>query len=743
MTLDEQPAVAQGGRRGPRRAVVTVAAVIAAAGAAAALAGVLPDQQLVPGLPTAGPQVTLLLPAVKAAGHVAAAATIGWLLAAAWLAPPQRSGFLDVAGYRAVRSAAAAAGIWAVLAVGVAVLTVADTTGRPVGEILAAPELLLVAVDALETVRAAVLTAAAATVIALLARTVLRPGGAGLLLVLAMVALVPQAAVGHTAQSRDHDVAVDSMVFHLLGMCLWVGGLIAVLSLARHRSRHLDVITGRYSTVALIGLVAVAGSGLVNTLVRLTGIDDLVGTGYGRLLLAKTGLLLLLGGFGAWHRRRTLPAIRAGHRGTFVRLAVVEVLVMAATVGVGAALGRTAPPPPPPQIGEPSDVERVLGFVLDGPPTVAALLTGWRMDWLLGTAAVLMALWYLSGVRRLRRRGITWPRRRSLAWLSGCAVILLATSSGLGRYAEAQFSVHMVAHMLLGMTAPALLVLGGPVTLALRVLSPAGRGGPPGARETLVAALHSRTARILTHPLLVLPVFIGSFAAVYFTPLFGVLVASHVGHLVMNLHFLLIGYLYYWVIIGVDPAPRRLPYLAKFAMLLVPLPFHSFAGIAMMSTRVPRAADYYQSLALPWVPDLVADQRLGGAIAWAAVEAPVVIVILALVAQWAGSDARDARRADRRGDTRADPELDAYNRMLAALADQDRADPDRTDSPLTRPWAIAASRPRAGTAPPARHTPDTNRRAPAAGTAPRPPAPATAPPPPAAPPPPPTTRTAP
>ena len=95
--------------------------------------------------------------------------------------------------------------------------------------------------------------------------------------------------------------------------------------------------------------------------------------------------------------------------------------------------------------------------------------------------------------------------------------------------------------------------------LDVRSLPPAGRTGPPGAREALVAALHSRTARILTHPLFVLPTFIASFAVLYFTPLFGVLVGSHVGHLVMNLHFLLVGYLYYWVIIGVDPAPRRLP----------------------------------------------------------------------------------------------------------------------------------------------------------------------------------------
>lgn len=687
-------------RSPPRREVraAVVGAVLIAVGGAVALSAALPGRAVFPGLPEAGPLVTLLLPAFKAAGQLAAAVTIGWLLAAAWLVPPQRTRVLDVAGYRAIRAASAMAAVWAVLSVGVALLSIADAVGRPLTEILARPEQLLVAVTTLESVRAWFLAAAAGVLVAALSRVVLRPGGAGWLLGLAMLAMLPQAAAGHAAQSRDHDVAADGMVFHLLGMCVWVGGLIAVLVLARHRSAHLDIITARYSTVALIGFGAVAGSGLLNAVVRLTAVDDLWSTAYGQLLLVKTGLLLTVGAFGVWHRRRTLPAVRAGDRRAFLRLAAVEVLVLAAAIGVATALARTAPPAPTTTIGEPSDAERVLGFTLDGPPSVVAMLTQWRVDWLLGTAAVAAAIAYLVAARRLRRRGIPWARRRSVAWVSGCAVVLLTTSSGLGRYAQAQFSVHMVAHMLLAMTAPALLVLGGPVTLALRLLPAAGRGAPPGAREAIVAALHSRSARLLTHPLLVLPLFIGSFAVVYFTPLFGVLVANHFGHLLMNVHFLFVGYLYYWLVIGIDPAPRRIPFLAKFGILMAPVPFHSFSGIAMMSTRAPRAADYYQSLALPWVPDLAADQRVGGAIAWAAVEAPLAIVILALILQWAGSDARDARRADRRGSSRSDEELAAYNRMLAALADRDTASVPTRDRRFSAGTPQAALRTHRGSA---------------------------------------------
>ena len=111
---------------------------------------------------------------------------------------------------------------------------------------------------------------------------------------------------------------------------------------------------------------------------------------------------------------------------------------MAATIGVASALARTATPPPTGVA--PSDLELALGFTLDGPPTVVTLLTDWRFDWLLGTAAIVAAALYLVGVRRLRRNGVHWPPGRTTAWLVGCAMLLIATSSGLARYARRRSS---------------------------------------------------------------------------------------------------------------------------------------------------------------------------------------------------------------------------------------------------------------------------------------------------------------
>ena len=148
------------------------------------------------------------------------------------------------------------------------------------------------------------------------------------------------------------------------------------------------------------------------------------------------------------------------------------------------------------------------------------MLFDWRFDLIFGTAAIVMALLYLAGVRRLRRRGDAWPTGRIVAWLLGCAVLLFATSSGIGRYMPAMFSMHMAAHMLLSMLAPILLVLGAPVTLALRALPAAGGGEPPGPREWLLAALHSRVSRFLTHPVVATVLFVAGFYGLYFGGIF-------------------------------------------------------------------------------------------------------------------------------------------------------------------------------------------------------------------------------
>ncbi len=663
---------ARPGPSGSRRwqvSVVTVTVALITGCVAAALAAIVPARSVIPGIQDAGRLTELALPAVKGLFDLMAAVTIGWLLAAAALAPPQRSGIFDVAGYRAMRAASLAAMVWAAAALALVPLTLSDTLGRPLGQSLDANS-VLTALGVLDNMRAPVIAAGVAIVIAIAARIVLRPAWAWLLLVLALLVLIPVALAGHTAQAGDHDYATDSMLYHLGGVSLWVGGLIAFLGLARQRARRLDVIARRYSTLALVAFIAVAASGVINAWIRIPYLADLWTTDYGRMVLAKSTLLIVLGLIGFLHRRRTLPAIgEHGDPRPLVRLAVVEVAIMAVTVGVAAALGRTATPPPSGDALSP--IALVLGFDLPGPPTLSNLLLYWRFDLIAGTASIAAAVAYLVGVRRLRRRGDAWPAGRTVAWVLGCLTVLLASSSGLGAYAQAEFSIHMIMHMALAMLAPILLVLGGPVTLILRALPAAGRDDPPGVREAVVALVHSPVTKFLTHPLVVLPLFIASFYVLYFTGLFELMISSHLGHLIMTVHFVVVGYLYYWVIIGVDPAPRRLSSPMKLGVLLAAMPFHAFFGLALMSSHQLVGANFFTELALPWVPDLLADQRLGGGIGWGFTEIPLLIVMIALMLQWSRSDERASRRLDRRAEADRDADLAAYNAMLAAIAERD------------------------------------------------------------------------
>ncbi|GLZ49410.1 copper resistance protein D [Actinomycetospora sp. NBRC 106375] len=639
--------------------VLAVAAVVALA--LSTLSGAATFARL--GLPDPGALTVYALPVVRAASQAAAAVTIGFLLFAGFFTPPSSSGSLTADGYRAVRIATWGAGAWSVAALLMIPLSTADAYGRPVGEMLDL-RVLATAVPGIEATTAWALTALVALVVLGITRAVLGWGGTVVGCGLALVGLLPLALTGHSAGGSDHDVATNSLLLHVLAAAVWVGGLVAVVTHLVAGGRHPGLAARRFSAVALVCWIVLAISGVLNTLVRVTP-GDLVTSTYGVLILVKIAALLVLGAFGLWHRRRALPALDAGDSRALVRFGGLEVLLMAATVGVAVALGRT-PPPVVPQ-PEPTRIEALLGYAIDEPFTAGAVLGAARFDLVFGTLALVLAGLYLAGVRRLRTRGDAWPPGRTTAWLLGCLALLVATSSGIGRYAPTMFSVHMAQHMTLNMLVPILLVLGAPITLVLRALPPAGAGAPPGPREWVLAAVHSPLARFLTQPLVALALFVGSFYVLYFSGLFDVALESHWAHIAMNVHFLLVGLLFFWPIVGVDPSPRQLPYIGRLGLLFVAVPLHAFFGIAVMSSDTVIGSGFYQQLEMPWV-DRLADQTAGGGLAWATGEVPMLLVLIALLVQWSRADERAARQGDRRADRDGDRELAEYNAMLRSLA---------------------------------------------------------------------------
>jgi putative copper resistance protein D len=650
--------------------VLVGVAVLAGAVAAGLSALSVTDALTATGLPDPGPVTTYGLPFVRAAGEIAAVVAAGSFLLAAFLVPPQPNGVLDAGGYRALRVGTVSSGVWTVCAVLMVPLTVSDVTGQPISSRLDLSAVWSVA-GLIEIAGAWRWTAFIAAAVTIVSIPVLRWSSTSLLFAGSLVTLLPLALTGHSSSGGSHDLATNSLLIHFVAGALWAGGLLALLVHALRGGEHAYLATRRFSAIALWCFVAMAVSGVINALVRVQP-ADLFNTTYGWLVLAKTAALCVLGVFGWLQRRRGVAALKSdpAARAPLIRLALVEAVVFGVTFGIAVALGRTPPPPPP--IFNPSIPAIEIGYDLDGPPTLARILFDWRFDLIFGTAAIVLALVYVLAVVRLRRRGDAWPVGRTVAWLLGCLVLLLATSSGLGRYMPAMFSMHMAAHMLLSMLIPILLVLGAPVTLALRALPAAGRDDPPGPREWLLAALHSRVSRVLTNPFVATILFVVGFYGLYFGGLFDAAVDSHPAHLAMNLHFLLSGYLFYWVVIGIDPTPRPIQPLAKVAMVFGSLPFHAFFGVVLMSTNTVLGEPFYKSLQLYWHTDLLGDQRLGGGMAWAAGEVPLVIVMIALLIQWRRSDERTAKRLDRAADRDDDADLAAYNNMLAEMARRER-----------------------------------------------------------------------
>ncbi len=642
-------------------AVVTLALALALGGGAAGY--------VLPGLPDPGVATRWGLPLAKLLLDGAGAVTVGLLLLAVLL--PARKDELHADALRANRLAAVWAGVWALAALVTHLLTLSDLVGLPLGQSLAGNALVTFTLS-VEQGQAYALVLLLTLVLAPAARLTLRPGGALALLILGVSALVPPALVGHSSSGDYHHSAAFSLIVHVVAVSLWVGGLVALTwyaGVTRRRSSLLPRAAHAFSPLALGAVIAVGASGVLNAVVRMYGPADLLTTAYGRLVLLKVVLLVVLVWAGARHRTSTLADLDAGRPRAFTRLAVGEVLVMAATMGLAVALSRTEPPYPE-VIEDASRVREVLGFPPPDAPTAASYVTEIYPDALYALLALAMTLLYVSGVVRLRRRGDHWPVGRTIAWLLGTATMAFITLSGVMTYGMLMLSVHMVQHMVLAMLVPVLLVLGAPITLALRAIPPARRG-EVGPRERILSVLHSRVVRFVTHPIVAFAIFVTAAPMVYFSGLFHYAMVNHTGHMLMGLHFLLGGYLFYEVVIGTDPLPRRPAYPIRIVMVLAAAGFHAFFAVGLMESARLVAGDYYALLGseIGWLPDTLADQRAAGSITWGFGEIPALIVLIALLVQWSRSDEREARRRDRR---QGDPELDEYNAYLQALARRDR-----------------------------------------------------------------------
>ncbi|MCD4534674.1 cytochrome c oxidase assembly protein [Nocardioides sp. cx-169] len=280
-------------------------------------------------------------------------------------------------------------------------------------------------------------------------------------------------------------------------------------------------------------------------------------------------------------------------------------------------------------------------------PSFASFFT----EWSLAPLPLVLTVWavglYALGVRELRRRGDRWPVGRTIAFGVGIGCFYVATSSGLAAYDTTLLSLHMVQHMVLSMLVPLALAMSAPVTLALRTL-------PGTPRRWLLAVLHSRVAAVLSFAPLAFALYVVSPWALYFSGWYEASLHSVYVHEMMHVHLVLVGSLFFWPLVGVDPLPGRVGYPFRVLLTMLTLPFHAFLGVTIMGQETLLGGDWYPSLADgpmgSWLPDPYDDQHLAGGILWGAGDLVGLSFFAVLFAQWVRSSFQEARREDRRLD---------------------------------------------------------------------------------------------
>jgi putative membrane protein len=300
------------------------------------------------------------------------------------------------------------------------------------------------------------------------------------------------------------------------------------------------------------------------------------------------------------------------------------------------------------------------------PPSFPSVLLAWSFDPL---ALALIGGAALVWLRAVREVDAAHPRTpvspwRTAAFLGGLAAIALALLSPVERYESALISVHMVQHMLLQLVGAPLLLLGAPVTLALRVASPVWRA-------RLLAVLRSRIVHVVTHPIVAWILFVVVTWGWQFSPLYDVAVENTLVHYVQHAIYLGAALLFWWPVIAADPAPRKLSYPVRAAYLAMAIPQSSFLGITLMNVQ-PSLYPHYWTQLRTWGPPFAQDLQIAGAIMWGNGSMMFGIGLILVVAAWMRAEERQTRRREARPDARraAEAALAAYREAGTARHDR-------------------------------------------------------------------------
>jgi putative copper resistance protein D len=309
------------------------------------------------------------------------------------------------------------------------------------------------------------------------------------------------------------------------------------------------------------------------------------------------------------------------------------------------------------------------GTVPPEPPSLATLVLAWQLEpvvlvSLLGAAAGW--LWVLRRVRSAHPDHPV-PVLRTAAFLGGLAVIAVALLSGIDRYDTTLFSVHMAQHILLMLVAAPLIALAAPVTLMLRVATPATR------QRLILPILHSRVVRFFAFPVVAWVLFASAMWVAHFSPLFDAALEDPLIHELEHALFLATALLFWWPAVALDPAPWRMPHPARALYVFLQMPQNTFLAVVILSAG-SALYPHYLTVNRSWGPTPLVDQGYAAGIMWLAGDAVFLIAVLAILWGWMRAETRDVARADRLADAER-AAIRIRERRLAERLAREREDP--------------------------------------------------------------------
>jgi putative copper resistance protein D len=600
-----------------------------------------------PLIPDSGPIVYLLKPILVALVYVLGISVIALLISDGIFVP-----FHKRNAQIAARFSLALSGV----SFAAAVFTLTQALSQPIALVAKIDVIATYGWD-VSSVRALLLISLIALISALV---LLKPNldRVGLVAAFNVIGLSLPGLLSHGGGVSTHQWAVVSGLIHGLSIALWISGVAAIfliVSTSQFSQDQKSLALHKFGFLAGTAVVSLVISGAINAFTRFNSFSELFTSTYGQLVIFKIILLFSALIIALNIRKRLQTDIK--------KLVGLEVGLLLFTLGVSVVLASTAYP----KTGTAAFtlIESVTGFAEPIAFDWGYALTTFAIEPFTFTVGLIALSLYIYGVFRLKKRGDSWPISRSLAWIAAVLLGMYVTNSMLGRYAILMFSAHMTVHMVLAMMVPILLPLGAPLTLILRVLTPNETvknqdSHVRNIRDWIVALMNSKYLHTLSHPVIAFFLFAGGTWALYFSPLLTVLMRSHLGHLFMDAHFVLAGYLFFWNILGIDPSPRKLPDVLRLGLVFAAAVFHGIFGFITFSSDTQLGGGWFGEIKPSWLTNQIADQQLGGGIAWGFGELPTIFVLAILVYQWASRDERLAKRV-------TDKEIDDYNDYLKSL----------------------------------------------------------------------------